>query len=401
MARQRLVAVLVGSWMIFALLTGVGALGGGLVAAYMVEDGLINRQLGQLASEVRSGAASAATLPPDFSLHGESDLPIDIGAEFPAPRDGAIREFRRAGGRYVHVAVIGTGPTRQYLVHDVSDALVVGPAFWRTLFVTLGLFAGYVLLAGIVALTIGQRAERRARALLHDLRVRSTPAEVRRLADEQASSELHEFLSMHADVWEERSRLLQEQQETLGYLAHELRTPLQSARNSLAVLRSRDVEEASVERLDRALARLTRASHAALLLAGNSRPATHEPVSLGTVWDDLCREYAAAAAHRGCTLEPAAGADLALPVEREEIETILSNLLGNAIRHGMPGPVQLRSSPAGFTVRNRSSTANTKGYGLGLTIVRRMCSRIGWGLNTGREGDRFFATVTLSGSKES
>ncbi|WFL77791.1 HAMP domain-containing sensor histidine kinase [Altererythrobacter arenosus] len=400
MRRHRLRDILLRYWLAFTLLTGAAALGLAAITAYVVEDRLIDGQLLNTAMGVRGGTRDATSLPSDFTLFRESNLPIDIGAQFVSPKNGDIREFRRPDGSYVHVLVIGERAERQYLLHDVSDALVVGPNMAHAALAGLACLLAFVLVAVFVARILGRRAGIEGQRLLNDLAGCRTPGEVRTLAASQEMDEMHAFLSVHADVWDERSETLQQQEELVSFLAHELRTPLQSARTSLALLHGETANIVAVERLSRAISRLIRASHAALFLGAKTAPVAESPLSLFAIWDQLCAEFAPLAKHRGQTLAKATGDDPMPVAPFEAVEAIVSNLLANALRHSGSGAIRFRAEGGTFVISNSIAADISPGFGLGLTIVERLCERLDWDLSVREADEHFEARITLSGDNK-
>ena len=164
----------------------------------------------------------------------------------------------------------------------------------------------------------------------------------------------------------------------VSFLAHELRTPLQSARASIALLRDEMLESSALDRLDRAIARLARASHATLFIGAETEVSGQTELSVFHIWNDLQTEVAPLARKRGLHIERAAGIEPRVVAPRDAVEAVLANLLGNAISHGAPGSVQLIGNADSLAICNRVAEVPTPGFGLGLTIVQRLIAKLGW-----------------------
>lgn len=193
--------------------------------------------------------------------------------------------------------------------------------------------------------------------------------------------------------------------------SHELRTPLATISSAAQLLleqpelgpQARD----RVTRIRRAARQMQSLIEALLMLAREDGGAPAQDCPL----DELVRDAVAA------LREPAAARNVALQLEAERVvrrvvpgmaDCVVNNLLLNAIHHSGGGPVRVRVGPAGLSVEDhgggiapvdlshiferRYRGANSRGLGLGLYLVKRMCGRLGWtveALSEAGRGTRF------------
>jgi signal transduction histidine kinase len=383
-ARHSLARVFARQWTIFTL--GLAALfvAASVLLLFILEDSFIDRRLHEVAPTI-ADAQRPPPLPAGMSVSRVAQLPSDLQARTQAMA-GRTAEFRRADGRYVHV-LRGTDATGEafLLVYDVTDQLTVNAALARVaphVLLLVGLIAvlSYLLARGVV-----RRTARRADALLGLVAAGASPADLRQAAAAEPLHELAELTARLADAWEARLAALQQERETLGFLAHELRTPLQSARTSLALLQSGS--SAAPARLQRAIDRLQRAGNSVLWLASDADAGACS-TTIGPLIDALVLEFAPLAASRAQSLRCAADEGLQWTGPSEVLEAVLANLVLNAIQHGGSGEVQVAASSAAITVRNRRDPSrSTGGFGLGLRLVGRLCERCGWQLQRLDHGD--------------
>jgi signal transduction histidine kinase len=216
--------------------------------------------------------------------------------------------------------------------------------------------------------------------------------------------EIHPLIRAINGLMRRLSQAFDAQRRFVADAAHELRSPVAALRLQL-------------QRLERARDDAQRAEAAAELRAGVDRsqrlieqllnlsrvepdaPARLEPVDLG----DLARAVVAArsieADERGIDLGAEAGDGIVVQADRAELEMVLENLVGNALRHasgridvraavlsGRPALQVIDDGPGVpeadrervFDRFHRGETSRgTVGSGLGLAIVRAVCERHG------------------------
>lgn len=395
MKRRSLRATLLHHWLSFAFLTGLAAIATAAVVAYVVEDRLIDQRLEEALAHLPTDDLQPGTLPPGFALYPEAVAPGEVTAALTGKRPGNIVEVQMADGTYVHAVAIERAGRAHVLVFDASETLVVQPFVPVAAVMALGFLATFVAIAALIANALGRRVAKGSDRLLRELETCRTPQEVALLAERQQIAEMAAFLSVHAQVWETRIRALQEQEDMVAFLAHELRTPLQSARASLAVLRDDVPASPVLDRLDRAVSRLARASNATLFIGAEAELASQGECSIFAIWNDLRTEFAPLAEKRGQRIGLAAGSDRRVAVPREAVEAILANLLGNAIGHGAPGAIKFQGDGGVISIRNPSARERAPGFGLGLTIVQRLAAKLGWTTEIMTVDDMFEVRIEL------
>jgi PAS domain S-box-containing protein len=218
----------------------------------------------------------------------------------------------------------------------------------------------------------------------------------------------------------------------LATASHDLRQPLQTLALLNGTLR-RAVRDpyvlAAVSQQEQAIGAMSRLLGALLdiskLESGAVRPEISD-FSVEDLFDELRREFEDTAASRGLSLivhaEP-----LAVRSDRSLIEQILRNLLSNAIKYTQQGSVGLRSVSQGARVRVEvldtgigisaaevpyicdefyqvgvAAHSSRDGYGLGLSIVRRIVKLLNLELDISSEvgrGSTFAVTVPAGASR--
>ena len=383
--KRRLREVLARQWIMFAVVLFAGFSAMTVLLAYMLEDRFIDERLRDVGSAVDLRSRSA--LPAGFTLHERARITGVLGERTEDQPLGTIREFRLPDGRYVHALAMRDRRDVDFLlVHDATGQLAVNAALVRGWPWLLLIAALLVVCAWGLARRFVDRLSEQARDLVARIGEAESPEGLHALADESAVAEFSELARLNAKAWEVRQAALDRERETLAFLAHELRTPLQSARTSLALLDDRrdpDLrdEDAAWLRLHRAVDRLTRASHAVLWL-GDADARTSASCRITSLLQSLVVEFTPLAATRGQSLVGLPGPDVSWPMPGEVAETVLANLLLNAIQHGSGGEIRIELQESGISIDNPlPAHPAPHGFGLGLQLAKRLLERFGWGLS--------------------
>lgn len=389
MKRVSLRRVLVVQWALFTAVLLLGAGGVAVIALFVLEDSFIDERL--LAAE---RALPGEPAPATAVLRRLDALPAERHAMLAALAPGSMREFRIDADRYVHLRVLAPdaqGP--RFLVYEAHDALRVGAGLRRGAPTLLALLVLLVLLAGWMGHRFAGRVERAARALLPPPGRHHDGQTLRAASAAQPIEEFRQIGLSLADALQQRLDALQREEDLQRFLAHELRTPLQSARLALAALPSDAAGQRQRERLQRALQRLQRAA-AAVLWLGENTPAA-EPSPVAPIARELLDELAPLAAQRGQQIELEERGALHWPLPAAAIAAILGNLLLNAIQHGGQGTLSLRLDGDALQLCNPCEPQIAAGgFGLGMELVRRLLAPIGWQLRLDVEQGRACARLS-------
>lgn len=183
-------------------------------------------------------------------------------------------------------------------------------------------------------------------------------------------------------------------------ISHELRTPITVARSAVTLLlESPDLPATARQRIER-IARATRQMEelveAILFLAREDGGGSDGLLSLGDVVGEAVESRQEAAARAGAHIHLVLTQPQTVVAHRGMVMSIIGNVLDNAIRHGGAGEIRVCLQPGRLTVSDqgpgisaehidavfsrRTRGAGSRGYGLGLHIVRSLCERLGWSI---------------------
>jgi signal transduction histidine kinase len=186
--------------------------------------------------------------------------------------------------------------------------------------------------------------------------------------------------------------------EHFGFLAHELRNPLGSARLALDLI-ARTAPGRHAQALDRALARVQQLLDETLVqaqvttLGPTAVALTRERVPLDALAAEVLAEIQLDAEAKGLRIEPVLERDLVVEGEPRLLRSILSNLVRNAVKFSAPGgrvavrarraqgrvSVEVEDSCGGLPVGTaddlftpfRQRGTDRSGFGLGLAITKQ------------------------------
>jgi signal transduction histidine kinase len=373
---RRLRDVLARQWIGFGLLLFGGGAAMALLLLFLLEDAFIDQRLREVGTDLAGGMTQ---LPARFERHARATASPALAQRTAGMRDGIVREFRLDDGRYVHVlATSGDDGTPLLVLHDVSDQLYVNAALARAWPWLLGFGLLLALAATWLARRFVQRVSERATALVGAFAAADAPDRLHALADGEGIDEFAQLARAAAAAWQQRLEALARERETLAFLGHELRTPLQSARTSLALLQDDRDDEAAWRRLQRAQDRLVRASEAILALGAPAVASVGAHCDVAAVTAALATEFAplAHAHEQEIRIDTVAAAECPMPAA--VAESVFANLLLNAIQHGGPGRIDVEIGATGAVMVNPPRPdSDASGFGLGLTLVERLLQRHG------------------------
>lgn len=287
------------------------------------------------------------------------------------------------------------GDARLFLILDIENVeRLESRLIWMAVVaITLawaGAIAAGILLARAILRPISRLAENVARLDPGDTTVRvgndHGDPEVGRIAAaiDTYLQRLDEFVTRERAFTDEAS--------------HELRTPLAVVRSAVHLLREEpnlgDRSRARLARIERAARQMEDLIEAMLFLAREDGGWNDEPCALDEVLENVASTYRVVAAEKALTLHCEIVERSTIMMPPGMAECIVSNLVANAIRNTETGRIDVRLDKGRIVVQDSGSGiafdelqqifrrhfrgAQSRGLGLGLYLVKRICDRLGW-----------------------
>lgn len=191
---------------------------------------------------------------------------------------------------------------------------------------------------------------------------------------------------------------LDRERQFISECSHELRTPIAVLKAAAALLPEVETEP---EGRARVLARMTRAVHRSerlvqffLVLAREGRERADAGwVPLRAVVEEAIDDHRTIRTdHAARPMKTAVPETAQVHASRDVLLMLVHNLIGNSLQHATAGRVSvawvedsvLAIEDEGLGFPGPGEETRPRGYGLGLSLARRLCETQGWGLQTGR-----------------
>ena len=353
-------------------------------------------------SVLRGYRANPSLLPPfDERLHGYVSAADQSGLTLPASVAGLSPGTHEiiVGDQEIHVAIVMFRGTRLYRVYDFSsyekhfkemvNALMTGTGVFALLTVWLSFGVSGLLVRQVAGLA------RQVKALRHEGTAPISPGKY----DE---AELVGLVEAFNEYHRRMADMIAREKDFTGNVSHELRTPLTAIKTSCELLE----QEPALSGKSRArLAQISRAADgmhelvdALLMLARDDSTRRAEPVLLARTIGTTLAPFADRLAHSGVQTAIDVDSGVRVSANPSALGIVLSNLIDNAVRHTDRGCVRFSYADGWLHIEDTGSgideqalphvfdrfyraeptQSGTRGFGIGLSIVRKICDRHGW-----------------------
>ncbi len=404
--RNRMMLAFAGFTLVIATLFGLYA----VLFVYTVEDQLFDTLLEREAAAQMAHHASHASwsVPRNGFMsvvERSEDLPDGIGRVL--EEEPARREFPGADGRHYHLRLLDVPApaARAWLVAEVSGLLAVRPMRAEM----LQLLAWTGAFAVVLALVLGGWLARRTTAPLSRLATQVAQATPERwpsgFGNDFADDEVGLLARRLESLLARTHAFIEREREFTRDASHELRTPLAVIRAASERL-STDAglspgARASVEHVRQSATHLEQTIALLLALAREqtSVPTTTTENRVLPLLERVVIEQSPLLEGKPVQVAIDVPATVTTSLPAPVMQVLLANLIGNAFAHTHQGHVSVTADAEGLYIRNPGEAIrdsdfapfakgeDSSGFGLGLSIVRRLCERHAIDLRFDREAD--------------
>lgn len=347
----------------------------------------------------------------DAGLNGYVSLSDRTPVALPAAVKGLSAGIHEIiiGGREIHVAIVELGTARIYRVYDFSayerhfkeviNALMAGTGIFALL--TIWLSFG---LSGLLVRQVAGLARQVAKLKLGE----SAPIQPGKYDETEVVGLVEAFNDYHRRM----ADMIEREKAFTGNVSHELRTPLTTIKTSCELLdQDTSISGKSLARLkqiEQAADKMRELVNALLMLAREDSAHDVKPVVLADIIETALIPFTERFARKGLQAVVDIDRDLRVVANRSALAIVLSNVIDNAVSHTDRGSVRFtytdgwlhladtgRGIPAQALpnvfdrfYQAHAQHAVTGGAGIGLSIVKKICSRYGWQIQLSSEIDR-------------
>lgn len=317
-------------------------------------------------------------------------------------RRGVHEYFDDDNAMFIASLILPNNGASYYLVYDVKNLLVVRNTK-RTLFSLIG---GLTLIIAVIAVMLARRLSKSTLApvsrLSRALQDNDLDHVVIELANEFSEDEIGVLTHELAQALERVRESARREHEFNRGVSHELRTPIQVAQSATELLQLYAGESDTkmskpLARLQRAIVEMNEIAEAFLWLASDRVVEPSEMCSVATLKKTLATIQSALPNHE-IVINASYLGPSHYPIPGPVLSVVLRSLLHNAVIHGEQAKINVDMDADRITVSNCVTLAvhENKGFGIGLSIVQRVCDRFSCELKTrSQNDDRYFASIVF------
>lgn len=308
--------------------------------------------------------------------------------------------------REIHVAVAQFGADRVFRIYDYSTYERHFRRAIDTLMVGTGVFA---LLTIWLAFGLSGLLVRQVAGLAHQVRTLRAGVVDTLNTGKYDEVEVVELVETFNDYHRRMAHVIDREQEFTGNVSHELRTPLTTIKTSCELLESDAAitgkSRVRLEQIARAAHGMSELVNALLLLARDESSSEVGPIRLADAIAQVLAGFTATLKAKGIAATIDIDGGVFVEANRSALGIVLSNLTDNALRHTDRGRIRISYTDGSLFVadtgrgipkhalprvferfyRAGAGDDGTRGFGIGLAIVKKICDRYQWSIRIDSE----------------
>ena len=326
-----------------------------------------------------------------------------------------LQETDAAGGTRTYKLVVRKDPKYWFFLrYEYSQEHESQQRFEWAL---IGLVVVFTVLSLLVGMWASSRVMSPVAHLAQRLRAIAATQTHEKLAPHFADDEVGQLAAALDDYADRLTEVVRRDREFNADVSHELRTPLAVIHGATELMLGNpdlaDKMRQRLQRIDRAAQQSTHLITALLMLSRNERGTGS--TNLLQLANQLLESNRAQLAGKPVQLRAEGDPNASVDVPEAILSVAIGNLIGNACKYTAAGDVQVRvsrdcvqviDSGPGISAEDAAhlfergfrgeSATGTKGAGIGLSIVGRLCELYGWKVAIAPRQDARGAVATLA-----
>ncbi|WND01771.1 HAMP domain-containing sensor histidine kinase [Temperatibacter marinus] len=360
---------------------------------FVVEDAFLSRNLNKEAQVLESHYSNAGSWKQPES---KSMKRYETAASLPDNLERLMKEepdrseFYGQEGRHYHLATLSDG---SYLVSEVSQQLLVRP-MRKGLFVVYGVLSLLVtVIACLVAYGMARKTIRPITQLANEVASLEPSRAPETFAEGYPKNEIGQLAHQLENSMQRIYAFVQREQNFSRDVSHDLRTPLAVASGAIEILETQEEttqeQKALLERIKLSHVHMSLTVRALLSMARESSSVDLVDQKVMPIVEQTILQYGDRLEGKPVKLEVSVPYAATIAAANGVLEILLSNILGNAFQYTMEGAVHVTFKDGELTISDtaggipealkstlfeaNSKSEHSSGYGLGLSIVKRLC----------------------------
>lgn len=295
-----------------------------------------------------------------------------------------------------------------YITYDVTELLAVKQGKFSLIATILFVTLFVMLIAMIISFRLSRKVLAPLKKLSNQLQENGITEMTKGFSKPFTGDEVGVLAAALEEAIQQSQSALQREFEFNSGVSHELRTPIQVALNSVELLEITQQDfktDKTVKRLKRSILQMEQISEAFLWLA-SQRSLEQKSSNPMPIIESLKQHYIQQYPNRSLIVNSEIDRSFQYNIPQSVFTVIIDNLLRNAFQHGAEGEVIINLNKGSIKILNLKlashqslETSETKGYGIGLMIVKRICKRLDWRLNLKDLDEKYFETEIKINSK--
>ena len=296
---------------------------------------------------------------------------------------------------YYQVEVAEKENSRFYLSYDITaweeqEHQVLGFLLYGSLFLMAG--------AAIVAFFTSRASLKPLHGLTQRLASIQPDQRDVRISGEFQGVEVHSIATEFDRYLKRLDEFVERERFISAAASHELRTPLSIIMGAIDVIEANSPEQANskpLNRIKRACGEMLAFIEATLFLSREDSKLAEQSGStnINSLLAELLEELEPHIEQRKLSLKNSVSESIDINQRSSILKMIIGNVLRNAVEHTKEGTITLAMEGETLTITDtgegidesnihsvfeRSFTTKSTGFGMGLTLAKKLCDRLGW-----------------------